>query len=181
MLNKPTALNTQPTRQGAVGVSGGVGETHSANSGTHLSKTSTNWDARLLQIAEEFPNAKDKTGGILCARLKELIKQDQIYVLSLTHARLREAIVTTVSMALRCGALLLETNPQERTTAERAANISPEIATLLMELAQNDPGLSQRGLLRKYRLSENQAFQILNSSPLLIGLSHLIINPSQPS
>ena len=128
----------------------------------------TNWNARLLQIAKENPDAPGKAGEILRAALARQAVSQSTHDLQLSHCRTREAVVTGARMALRCGALLLRakaTMPaNEFAGLLRVACILPEAAEGYMLLAHEHPNLRRQCLRRKGRISESDALNILRGS-----------------
>lgn len=136
-----------------------MGASHAANDGMN------NWNARLLQMAEEHPDAPGRAGEILRARLTQQAVDTLTHDLQLAHARAREAVVTGVSMSLRCGALLLQAPAGEFATLIRAADISSEAARHYAQLALKFPELRKRCERRNGRISEIEALYFLRDNP----------------
>ncbi|MDR3453787.1 MAG: hypothetical protein P4L96_13475 [Rhodoferax sp.] len=120
-----------------------------------------NWDARLLQIAEEHPDASGRAGELLRARLAQQAIHGLTHDLHLAHARAREAVVTGTRMALRCGALLLKAPAGEVATLMRVAGITPQAGEHYMHMALGHPELARISAKRFGRISEAQALHLL--------------------
>lgn len=131
-----------------------------------------NWDARLLQIAQEHPNTPGKAGEILRARLRQQAASILTQDLQLAHARAREAVVSGARMSLRCGVLLMKVSADEISTLIRVAGISPEAAGHYAQLAGEFPELHQRCERRNGRISEAEALHLLRGYPNINLLSN---------
>lgn len=90
------------------------------------------------------------------SRLAEITRADLIQEMHLTHARTRETVVNGTRLSLRCGALLLR-DPD----MARAAGISEEAAAWYLALAFTRPNLAAAATMRRGRISEAQALDLL--------------------
>ena len=124
-----------------------------------------NWDARLLQIAEEHPDAPGRAGELLRARLARQATHGLTHDLHLAHARAREAVVTGTRLSLRCGALLLKAPAGEVATLLRVAGITPQAGEHYMQLASEFAELRKTCERRNGRISENDALHSLRGAP----------------
>ncbi len=120
-----------------------------------------NWESRLRQLAAENPDAPGEAGETLRAVLKRQAAHDLTQALQLSHARSREAVVTSARMALRCGALLLNAPAGELPGLLRAADISTQAAENYMRLALDHPEMQERCLRRNGRITEGEALNLL--------------------
>ncbi|MDR3452636.1 MAG: hypothetical protein P4L96_07525 [Rhodoferax sp.] len=120
-----------------------------------------NWDARLLQIAEEHPDASGMAGELLRARLAQQAAHVVTHDLQLAHARAREAVVTGARLSLRCGALLLNAPAGDVAHLLRFAGISPQAGINYTHMALGHPELARISAKRFGRISEAQALHLL--------------------
>lgn len=139
-----------------------------------------NWNARLLQIAKEHPDATGEAGDRLRETLAQHATSQFTHDLQLSHARTREAVVTGARMALRSGAILLNakaTMPAKEFTALlRMTDISTMACNSYMLLALEHPGLGQQCLHRKGRITEADALKILKGSQDTVANLKILIN-----
>ena len=121
-----------------------------------------NWQARLLQIAAEHPDAPGEAGDRLRATVARHTAHEFTRDLHLAHSRVRESLVTGVHHSLRCGALLMKVPPDELAGLLRATGIDPQPAQNYLHLAQQATREQrQRCLRRRGRISEAEALALL--------------------
>lgn len=123
------------------------------------------WNARLMQMAREQPDAPGEIGERLRAHIQAHARLELIGEIHLLHARTREAVVKGARLALRTGALLLTVPRDELPGLLRAAGISPVAASeyLRLTLATTDEQ-RQRCLRRRGRISESEALNLLHGT-----------------
>ncbi|MDD5365330.1 MAG: hypothetical protein PHR30_08320 [Gallionellaceae bacterium] len=124
-----------------------------------------NWNDRLMQIANENPDASGEIGERLRAHVKAHVRQQLIQDVQLSHARAREAIVTGARQAFRTGALLLTAPRGDLLTLLRAAGISTRAASEYIRLALAATSEQrQRCLRRRGRITESEAMGLLHGT-----------------
>ena len=131
----------------------------------HMNNDQENWNARLLQVAKEHPDAPGKTGEMLRARLAQHAFGTFSHDLQLAHARAREAVLTGVRMSIRCGVLLTQAPSSEVATLIRSAGIPLDVAKHYEQMALGCPELWQRCEHRNGRITETEALGALRGNP----------------
>ena len=119
------------------------------------------WDARLLQIAQENPDTPGRAGELLHDRLARQAAHAFTRDIHLAHARAREAVVTGTRMALRCGGLLLKVPAGEVAALMRGAGITPHAGEDYMRIASEFADLARICTRRNGRISEAHALHLL--------------------
>ena len=129
----------------------------------------SNWESRLLQIAQEHPDAPGEAGRLLRHALASRAAFALIQDLNLAHACAREAVVTGTRMVLRCGGLILRSRPETRAALLRSAGVDLQAAEHYMRLAGLAPELRARCDRRRGRIAETEAINLLRSGGTLEG------------
>ena len=124
----------------------------------------TNWEFRLRQIASEHANMAGPTGDRLRATIAHHQISESVRAMQLAHCRAREAVITGVRMALRCGALLAEVQPAALESAARIACMSDIDVAGYLALAQSFPELAAICARRNGRIDEAQAMRVLDTA-----------------
>lgn len=120
-----------------------------------------NWEARLIEIAEEAGETGDRLRAVLKRREFSIFAQQ----VQLASARSREAVVTGARQALRCGSLLLQVPPCDLPAMLRPACISQVNAEAFMQLAQGSTEEQRRRLLRRRgNITEGEALDLLRGT-----------------
>ena len=148
----------------------------------------SDWNARLLQIARENPNATGHTGELLREALRRQQDIEFRRALALAHAEACEGIVNALRHVLAAGSMLLEVqtrlDPEAMGELLSVACIESGTADSYMRLASQFPALAHRCRRRRRKgmLSPFEAGEVLSSgdnilpNEALLTLVHLMFD-----
>lgn len=124
------------------------------------------WDARLSMIAKEMSDADGPVGDQLRARLARHSSIELALDIQFAHARARQAVVTGVQMAHRCGTLLFKAPAGEMASWIQMTGISPSTAKHYLSAALAFPELCHITERRRGKITEAQALAFLRGGQL---------------